>query len=145
MLIKMIIMGFHSPIYAAHTFGGVFHFNIAARLGRQSRDGSYSRLRETGRALQQMQSRALEGAGIAHQICGDETLFDVFFTTGPCRDYRSAKHDDPARNATYNATLRQHGIFKSPGKLYPSLAITPVDLEKTEYAIERAVQSIALT
>jgi hypothetical protein len=66
-------------------------------------------------------------------------------STGPCRDYRSAKHDDPARNATYNATLRQHGIFKSPGKLYPSLAITPVDLEKTEYAIERAVQSIALT
>ncbi|MDC6454640.1 aminotransferase class III-fold pyridoxal phosphate-dependent enzyme [Planktomarina temperata] len=123
---------------------------IAAAAGLKTmeilrRDGSYSRLRETGRALQQMQSLALEGAGIAHQICGDETLFDVFFTTGPCRDYRSAKHDDPARNATYNATLRQHGIFKSPGKLYPSLAITPVDLEKTEYAIERAVQSIALT
>ena len=123
---------------------------IAAAAGLKTmeilrRKGSYDRLREVGRALQDMQSSALDAASIPHQICGDETLFDIFFTTSPCRDYRSAKHDDPARNATYNSTLRQHGIFKSPGKLYPSLAIIEEDLEQTKAAVEHAVRSISLS
>ena len=121
---------------------------IAAAAGLKTmevlkREGSYERLRNIGRTLQDMQERALDVAGISHQICGDETLFDIFFTTRQCRDYRSAEHDDLERNATYNATLRQHGIFKSPGKLYPSLAITPNDLDHTKAAVEHAVRSIS--
>jgi len=106
------------------------------------RDGAYDRLRTIGRALQKMQSDALRAAGIAHQICGDETLFDIYFTDSTCRDYRSAKHDDPKRNATYNAVLREHGIFKSPGKLYPSLALNEVDLGQTREAVAKAVEAI---
>lgn len=106
------------------------------------REGSYDRLRAIGKQLQDMQSEALSAADIPHQICGDETLFDIFFTSGTCRDYRTAKHDDPQRNATYNATLRRHGIFKSPGKLYPSLAISAMDLELTQHAVRMAVQSL---
>ncbi len=106
------------------------------------RDGSYDRLRAIGKELQDMQSDALRAADIPHQICGDATLFDVFFTRGTCRDYRTAKHDNPQRNATYNATLRRQGIFKSPGKLYPSLALTKADLERTRHAVQEAVQSI---
>ncbi len=120
---------------------------IAAAAGLKTmeilrREGSYERLREIGRLLQEMQSEALSEAGIAHQICGDETLFDIFFTRSSCRDYRSANHDDPKQNATYNATLRKHGIFKSPGKLYPSLAITEADIEQTKAAVREAVQSL---
>ena len=107
------------------------------------RDGVYDRLRATGRRLQKMQADALTEAGIPHQICGDETLFDIFFTDTPCRDYRSARHDDPERNAIYNAVLRRHGVFKSPGKLYPSLAITEEDIALTETAVARAVEAIA--
>ncbi len=107
------------------------------------RDGAYDRLREIGGRLQKMQSDALSAAGIAHRICGDETLFDLFFTDAPCKDYRSARHDDPARNALYNSTLRQNGIFKSPGKLYPSLAVTEADLVQTEAAIAEAVRAIS--
>lgn len=123
---------------------------VAAAAGLKTmevlrRAGSYARLRETGRALQQMQSDALNTAGIAHQICGDETLFDIFFTDAACRDYRTAQHDDPQRNATYNAILRRHGIFKSPGKLYPSLAIMQSDLDQTKMAVQKAVASISLS
>ncbi|MAV28359.1 MAG: aspartate aminotransferase family protein [Legionellales bacterium] len=122
---------------------------IAAAAGLKTmevlnREGSYDQLRNTGRALQDMQRSALDAVGIPYQICGDETLFDIFFTDRQCRDYRSAEHDDPARNLTYNATLRQHGIFKSPAKLYPSLAITSKDLDQTKAAVEHAVRSISL-
>ncbi len=121
---------------------------IAAAAGLKTmevlrREGSYTRLRGLGKTLQDMQSDALSDAGIPHQICGDETLFDIFFTASKCRDFRSAKHDDPMRNAGYNAALRAHGVFKSPGKLYPSLALTEADLEQTQNAVLAAVQAVA--
>ena len=122
---------------------------IAAAAGLKTmeilrREGSYERLRAIGKTLQDMQSDALTKAGVPHQICGDETLFDIFFTKAICRDYRSAKHDEPAQNTAYNAALRKHGVFKSPGKLYPSLAITEADLEQTRDAILEAVRSTFL-
>ncbi len=107
-----------------------------------ARDGAYDQLRQTGRALQKIQSEALTEAGIAHQICGDETLFDIFFTDNACRDYRSAAHDDPSTNARYNASLRDNGVFKAPGKLYPSLAVTDADLDLTRAAVAKAVQAL---
>ena len=118
---------------------------IAAAAGLKTmevlrRDGSYDRLRAIGKSLQDMQSTLLDNAGIPYQICGDETLFDIFFTRADCRDFRSAKHDDPAHNAIYNRALRENGIFKSPGKLYPSLAITQSDLDVTREAVQQAVK-----
>ncbi len=106
------------------------------------RPGAYDALRKVGRSLQDMQSEALTEAGIPHKICGDETLFDIYFTANECRDYRSAKHDDPNRNTTYNEVLRENGVFKSPGKLYPSLAVTSEDLELTKAAVAKAVAAI---
>jgi glutamate-1-semialdehyde 2,1-aminomutase len=107
------------------------------------REGTYERLRATGAALQQMQVDALTAAGIPHRVCGDETLFDIYFTDSQCRDYRSARHDDPRRNVDYNNSLRASGIFKSPGKLYPSLAVTDADIERTRQAVNTAVELIA--
>ncbi|MEX0329199.1 MAG: aspartate aminotransferase family protein [Ruegeria sp.] len=120
---------------------------VAAAAGLKTmevlaRDGTYDHLRSIGRTLQDVQSHALNDAGIAHQICGDETLFDIYFTDQTCRDYRSAAHDDPARNALYNSVLRANGIFKAPGKLYPSLAVTEDDLEHTRKAVQFAVEAL---
>lgn len=120
---------------------------VAAAAGLKTmeilrRDGAYDQLRQTGRALQTMQSEALANAGIAHRICGDETLFDLYFTDRACTDYRSAVHDDPEHNEVYNRVLRQAGVFKAPGKLYPSLAVSGEDLEMTKVAVERAVQAL---
>ena len=107
------------------------------------RDGAYDLLKEKGARLQKMQSDALTSAGIPHKICGDATLFDIFFTAQDPIDYRTAKHDDPSVNARYNDVLRQNGVFKSPGKLYPSLALTEADFELTEAAVAKAVAAIA--
>ncbi len=107
-----------------------------------ARPGQYERLRSLGRQVQQMQSEALGKAGIAHCICGDAALFDVYFTDAVCRDYRSARHRNPADNVIYNKALRANGVFKSPGKLYPSLALTAADLELTRAAVEQAVGAV---
>ena len=108
-----------------------------------ARDGAYDTLRSTGKRLQAMQSTALERAGIAHRVVGDPTLFDLIFTDREVRNYRDTQAGDADRNARYNTVLRANGIFKSPGKLYPSLAITQDDLDLTENAIEQAVTAIS--
>ena len=107
------------------------------------RPGQYEALRKTGKHLQDMQSEKLHKAGIAHQIVGDETLFDVLFTQNSCTDYRSTKHAEAERAGLYNLTLRQHGILKSPPKLYPSLAITDADLDQTDEAVTAAVKALS--
>ncbi|MEM6385170.1 MAG: aminotransferase class III-fold pyridoxal phosphate-dependent enzyme [Pseudomonadota bacterium] len=107
------------------------------------RSGTYDQLRKIGARLQEMQTAALNAAGIPHRVCGDLTLFDLYFTENECRDYRSAQHDDPGRNMLYNDVLRANGVFKSPGKLYPSLAITEEDLAWTQEAVSKAAAALA--
>ena len=121
---------------------------VAAAAGLKTmevlrRDGAYDRLRAIGARLQRMQVDALSAAGLDCQICGDETLFDLYFTTRKVTDYRTARHDDPQVAALYNAKLRAGGVLKAPGKLYPSLAISEEDIEETRRAVNRAVQAIA--
>lgn len=106
------------------------------------RPGQYDKLRGLGQALMDMISNHLNAAGVAHQIVGDPTLFDVVFTDKPVRNYRDVKAGDAAKNAQFNEVLRSEGIFKSPGKLYPCLALTEADLELTDEAIRKAADAL---
>ena len=45
---------------------------------------------------------------------------------------------DKAKAGSFNCSLREEGIFKSPGKTYISLLLSEEDLQKTEFAIEMA-------
>ncbi|GAW35871.1 glutamate-1-semialdehyde 2,1-aminomutase [Roseovarius sp. A-2] len=107
------------------------------------RPGQYERLRELGQSLMNMQSAALSEQGIRHRICGDPTLFDVYFTETDPTDYRSAKHSDPKLNEVWNSTLRADGVFKSAGKLYPSLALRTADMDLTQSAFQHAALAVA--
>ncbi|MEL6467839.1 MAG: aminotransferase class III-fold pyridoxal phosphate-dependent enzyme [Pseudomonadota bacterium] len=121
---------------------------VAAAAGLKTmevlrRPGQYERLRELGQSLMDMQSAALSRYGIRHRICGDPTLLDVYFTDTDPIDYRSARHSDPGLNVVWNGSLRANGVFKSPGKLYPSLALCAEDMALSEAAFERAAQAVA--
>lgn len=107
------------------------------------RPGQYERLRELGQTLMDMQSTALTEQAIDHSICGDPTLFDIYFTDANPVDYRTAKHRDPKINEVWNTTLRANGVFKSPGKLYPSLALSSHDLEMTRSAFQHAAIAVS--
>ena len=121
---------------------------VAAAAGLKTmeilrRAGQYDQLCSLGRRVMDMQSSALEKHGIAHRVCGDPTLFDLYFTSRDVIDYRSAKHTNPQDKTVWNASLRESGFFKSAGKLYPSLALSEADLEQTADAVMRAAEALA--
>lgn len=106
------------------------------------RPGTYDMLHQTGRTLMDMFARHLSDAGIAHRVVGHPALFDVVFTDRDVRSYRDVLAADHKTNARFNAVLRRHGVFKSAGKTYPSLALMPDDLELTDAAIAAATQAL---
>lgn len=106
------------------------------------RPGAYDTLRANGKSIMNMLEKHLTEAGIAHQIVGDPTLFDVVFTDKQVCNYRDVLGADANMNMAFNKTLRAHQVFKSPGKVYPSLALRAVDLAITEDAISNAAKSL---
>ncbi|MEL6238971.1 MAG: aminotransferase class III-fold pyridoxal phosphate-dependent enzyme [Pseudomonadota bacterium] len=106
------------------------------------RPGAYDKLRANGQAIMRMLAKHLEGADVRYQIVGDPTLFDIVFTERPVRQYRDVLGGDARKAATFNRMLRQSGVFKSPGKFYPSLALTELDLEMTDVAIRSAAVTL---
>ena len=106
------------------------------------RPGQYEKLIGLGEKIMAMLRDHLDSAGQASQIVGHPTLFDVVFSERTVANYRDVLAADAKKNVKFNQVLRQQGIFKSPGKLYPSLALTDVDLEQTNDAIRVATESL---
>lgn len=105
------------------------------------RPGQYDRLRANGQRLMELGAAALARHGVAHRVVGDATLFEFVFTDREVRDYRDVTRADTARAARFNQVLMQQGMFKSPGKTYPSLALTEADFEICAAAYEVAAQA----
>ena len=89
-----------------------------------------------------MLSRHLDNAEIPHNIVGHPSLFDVVFTQSPVRDYRFVRDTNAKRAAVFNQVLRHQGILKSPGKIYPSLALGEDDLHLMDTAIREATSIV---
>jgi glutamate-1-semialdehyde aminotransferase len=78
--------------------------------------------------------------GLAVQSCGEDAVFDVFFTHQPVANYRDGLAADAQLMARFNAGLPERAILKGwPQKFYPSLAHTDAD---TERAIEACSEVI---
>jgi len=107
------------------------------------REGQYARLAGYGRRVMEMMRAALNAEGVGHRIVGHETLFDIVFTDRDIANYRDVKAGDAARAARFNQVLRDHGIFKSPGKTYPCLALSEEDFARTEAALRTAAAAVA--
>ena len=108
-----------------------------------SRDGAYDTIIGHGKRLMSAASSSLDAAGVPHRIVGDPVLFDIVFVDRDVANYRDVKMADDKKTATYNASLRQSGILKPPGKIYPHLALTEDDLTQTEEAFVVAANAVA--
>ena len=106
-------------------------------------DDAYARLFDNGRQLMDGLARAMCGAGVEAQICGEPCLFDIVFTGQPIVDYWSCENGDKAKAARFNDVLLQHGVIKGTSKFYVSLAHTREDIDHTIGAFEAAAAEIA--
>ena len=121
---------------------------VAAAAGLKTmevlrRDGQYDALRANGERLMAAAAAALDARGVAHQVLGAPSLFEIVFAQAEVRDYRSFLAGDAAKAAAFHATLCEHGLHKSPGKTYVSLALTEEDIELTVAAYGVAAEAAA--
>jgi glutamate-1-semialdehyde 2,1-aminomutase len=121
---------------------------VAAAAGLKSleilnRVGAYDHLLGLGNRIRQMITDALGETGVPFHIVGHPTLFEVVFHEIQPLDYRMVQNGDALATKAWNDALRANGVFKSPGKTYPSLILSAADLEITQAAIKKAAQAIA--
>jgi len=80
--------------------------------------------------------------GVAVQDCGEDAIFDVFFTDRPVTNYREGLPGDAQMMGRFNAGLLERGILKGGQKFYPSVVHTEEDVEKTIAAFKEVVPSL---
>ena len=106
------------------------------------RDGSYQRIADCGNALMDSFRENLDKASVPYQIVGEPCLFDIVFTDNKVQNYRDILGANRQLSTRFNQLLRAQGIFKSPNKTYPHLALSDDDLQITFDAIAYASQNL---
>ena len=79
---------------------------------------------------------------MAVQSCGEDSIFDFYFTDQPVTNYRETLSTDGQMMALLNAGLLERGILKGGQKYYPSAVHTDEDVEKTIEAYREVVPTI---
>ena len=114
-----------------------------ATLAELRKEGTYQRLRATGGRARQALVATCAKNGIAVRSCGEDPIFDVFFTDQPVTNYRAGLAADAQMLAHFNAGLLEQGILKSwPQKFYPSIVHTEEDTARTIEAFSVVVPKL---
>lgn len=114
-----------------------------ATLSELRKEGTYERLRSTGRRLREALIEVCASNGVTVQSCGEDAIFDVFFSEHPVRCYRDQLLADSEKTARFNTGLLEQRILKSwPQKFYPSLAHSDDDIERTVEAFAKVVPEL---
>lgn len=85
---------------------------------------SYIHLSKIGNSLMGGMREILEKVGIRAQICGADSIFDIFFTSEPVVDNASAKKTNAHIRRCYDMGMILRGIY--PAKAHCSFISTPV-------------------
>ena len=75
-------------------------------------------------------------------MCGEDAIFDVFFTDRPVVNYRDGLAADSGMMTRFNAGLLERGILKGTQKFYPSMVHTEEDVDRTIQAITEVVPTL---
>ena len=106
-------------------------------------DDVYEGIKSKGSRLRHGLKTILDNEEIPAQICGDDMIFDVYFSDIPITTYRSTMLSDKVMMSKFNAMLLEEGVLKGwPQKFYPSLAHSDSDITETISAFERVIQRL---
>ncbi|MEX2532539.1 MAG: glutamate-1-semialdehyde 2,1-aminomutase [Nitriliruptoraceae bacterium] len=103
------------PVYQAGTLSGN---PVAATAGLTTLelldDNVYAHLRATAAQLSTSVSNALTVAGVSHQLQAADSLFSVFFTDSPVRNFAEASRQNTAVFAAFFHALLDRGVYLPP-------------------------------
>jgi glutamate-1-semialdehyde 2,1-aminomutase len=131
------------PVYQAGTLSGnplAVAAGIAA-LKALKRKGTYRKLERLTAELTSGLHKAAEFAGVAAQINTIGSMFTVFFTSSPVRDFQSAKASDSGRYAKFFHAMLGKGFYFPPSQFetcFVSLAHSKKDVHETIQAAREA-------
>jgi glutamate-1-semialdehyde 2,1-aminomutase len=136
------------PVYQAGTLSGnpVAVAAGLATLALVKEAPPYRELAGRAEALVSGLAGVFEEAGVPHAINRVESLFSVFFTAGPVRDYREARAADHRWYARFFHAMLEEGVYLPPSDYeawFLSTAHGDREVERTVEAARRAVRALA--
>jgi glutamate-1-semialdehyde 2,1-aminomutase len=117
-----------------------------ATLKALKKPGVYSKLERTTADLASGLHKAAEAAGVPVQINSIGSMFTVFFTADPVRDFQTAKASDKARYSRFFHALLDQSVYFPPSQFetcFVSLAHTQKDIRQTIHAAKEAFAAAA--
>ena len=103
------------PVYQAGTLSGN---PIATTAGlttlRLATEDVYAHITDAGETIKAAAAEALEAAGVPHVIQANGTMFSVFFTDRPVRDFADASTQDVEAFARFFHAMLDGGVYLPP-------------------------------
>ena len=133
-------------VFNAGTFSG-HPVSLAAGLATLNvlNEEGYQRVNGLGDLIRRMLADLLEELDVHISVQGIGTMFQVFFTEKPVKNYRDALTCDVGLYKKFSAYMRDEGIFLAPSQFetnFISLAHSNEDLEYTIRACANAFERL---
>jgi len=113
-----------------------------ATLAVMRESETYPKIHGAGAAIRTALIDICNETGVPVQSCGEDAIFDVYFSEQPISNYRDTLSADGAMMTRFNTGLLERGVLKGAQKYYPSAVHSDTDIEKTIEAIREVVPLI---
>ena len=113
-----------------------------ATLAVMRESETYPKMHGAGAAIRTALIDICNETGVPVQSCGEDAIFDVYFSEQPISNYRDTLSADGAMMTRFNTGLLERGVLKGAQKYYPSAVHSDADIEKTIEAIREVVPLI---
>jgi len=148
---KAEIMNMLSPtgeVYQAGTLSGnpIAVAAGLATLDAVSEKGFYAQLEKKASVLEKGITQAADKAGVKIFFSRIGSMFTIFFSDEPVRDYKSALTAKTKRYATFFHTMLDRGVYLAPSQFeagFVSAAHTDEDIARTVEAAAEAFRVVA--